>query len=312
MLFDFSVADTSAEDALIQAAPLREDVKHRWSVDSEYGRLTDVLVSPPPHLEIMPCNSVAVDALARGLECCAETAERQHEALIDALRKEGVRCATVPATEKLPDLSFTRDAVLMTPWGLLALRPGAEHRRAEVEHVVAHARGWGVPYLGAIETGIIEGGDVCFLRPGLVAIGWSGERTSKEGALALKHVFESRGWQAILTHFDSYFLHLDTLFTMIDAKRAVACIEALDPAFIGQVKALGIEILPVTPFEVQRLGTNLLSLGERRILSSADNVRINMELMRLGYRVIAVDIDQFTRCGGGVHCLTQPLARMPG
>lgn len=311
MLFDFSETRSSVGDSFVEAMPVRDRVGTRWSVDSEYGRLTDVMLSPPPHLEIVPCNSVSVDALAKGLECCAATAERQHEALIRTLRAEGVRCAVVPPSETLPDLSFTRDATFMTPWGLLGLRPGAEHRQTEVRHVLAHARGWGVPSAGTIETGTVEGGDVCLVRPGLVAIGWSGERTSKEGALALAHFFESRGWKAILTHFDPYFLHLDTLFAMVDSRRAVACLEALDPAFIGQVKALGIELLPVTPFEVQRLGTNLLALGERRILSSADNVRVNRELTGLGYRIIPVEIDQFTRCGGGVHCLTMPLARDP-
>jgi arginine deiminase len=27
------------------------------------------------------------------------------------------------------------------------------------------------------------------------------------------------------------------------------------------------------------------------------------------YRAIVVTLDQFTQCGGGVHCLTMPLSR---
>lgn len=310
MLFDFPGAETQISDHFTDDALARPETRTRWGVDSEHGRLTDVMVSAPPHLEIMPCNSVAVDALAQGIVACAATAERQHDALLRALRDEGVRCATVPADEAMPDLSFTRDATLMTPWGLLALRPAIDHRREEVAHVVAAARSWGVPYFGAIEDGTVEGGDICLLRPGIVAIGWSGERTSKTGALATAHMFEARGWRAILTHFDPHFLHLDTLFAMVDANRAVACVETLDPAFVGEIRVLGIDILPITPFEVQRLGANLLSLGDRRILSSAGNSRVNIALAALGYRVIAVDIGQFTQCGGGVHCLTMPLARL--
>ena len=44
----------------------------------------------------------------------------------------------------------------------------------------------------------------------------------------------------------------------------------------------------------------------------ADNHRLNGVLTRLGYEVTALRIDQFTRCGGGIHCLTMPLARLPG
>lgn len=312
MLFDFSPTEAPATDAPFRGSVDARTLDRRWSVDTEYGRLTDVMVSPPPHLDIMPCNSVAIEALARGLECCSRTAEAQHHDLVEALRGEGVRCATIPADEALPDLSFTRDATFMTPWGLLGLRPAVEHRQDEVEHVLRHARGWGITYAGRIEQGHVEGGDICLLRPGLVAIGWSGERTDRTGALELAAMFRTRGWQAILTRFDPYFLHLDTLFAMVDRKLAVGCIEALDPAFVGQVRALGIEMLPVSASEVQRLGTNLLSLGGRRVLSAADNGRVNEELRGRGYKVVAVDISQFTQCGGGVHCLTMPLARMPG
>jgi N-dimethylarginine dimethylaminohydrolase len=37
---------------------------------------------------------------------------------------------------------------------------------------------------------------------------------------------------------------------------------------------------------------------------------VNATLEQLGYSVIRLDIDQFTRCGGGMHCLTMPLARL--
>lgn len=312
MLFDFSVAETDQGSLLIQAAVAAPQTRDRWSVDSSYGRLTDVMVAAPPQLEIAPCGSAPVQALAQGLASGSETAGRQHSELLRALRDQGVRCALLPSSEALPDLSFTRDAVLMTPWGLLALRPAGEHRRKEPLHALRHARGWGVPCLGAIEGGRIEGGDVCLLRPGVVAIGWSGERTDRQGALELARFFEVRGWKAILTHFDPYFTHLDTLFTMVGRGRAAACVEALDPSFVGQVEALGIELLPVTPYEAQRLGASLLSLGDRRVLSCVDNRRVNAELERLGYRVTAVELDQFTASGGGVHCLTQPLARLPG
>jgi arginine deiminase len=307
MLFDAPTADPCVGEDLILQSP-----RARWGADSEYGRLLDVMVSPPPHLEIVPCNSISIGALGKGLSCCSATAERQHRALVGALEAEGVRCHVVPAREDMPDLSFTRDATLMTPWGLLELNPAAAHREAEVAHVRKSAEMWGLPQLGVIEEGRVEGGDICILRPGMVAIGWSGERTDETGARALARLFEARGWTAMVTRFDPYFLHLDTLFTVIDRKRAVACLEALEPGFVNRLWMLGLELIPVTIGEVQTLGANLVSLGDDRILSAADNRRINIELARRGYRVIAVEIDQFTRCGGGIHCLTMPLSREPG
>jgi arginine deiminase len=99
---------------------------------------------------------------------------------------------------------------------------------------------------------------------------------------------------------------------MLDRDRAVACVEALEPDFLDAVRVLGISLVPVREEEVARLGANILSLGAGRLLSAADNARLNRELSRLGYLVTGLDIGQFTRCGGGVHCLTMPLARLPG
>lgn len=307
MLFDFPAADTYVGDFLIQ----RHD-DPRWGVDSEYATLTDVLVSAPAHLEVVPCNSVSIETIEQGLGCCTDTASLQHAALVSALERQGVRCHLVAPALGLPDMSFTRDAVLMTPWGLLELRPNAEHRRGEVARVREMAETLGLPLIGAVGAGFVEGGDVCLLRPGIIVIGQSGERTDEAGAKALARIFEERGWRAIICPFDPHFLHLDTLFTLVGKNRAVACVEELPQEFIDEIKALGIELIPASCREVKKLGANLVALGRGRVLSSADNGRINGELERLGYEVVPVEIDQFTRCGGGVHCLTMPLARLPG
>ena len=281
----------------------------RWGVESETGRLTDVLVAAPAYLTMVPCNAVTRDSLAQGLAFSPLAAARQHRDLVRALREAGVDCHLVPPAPNLPDLTFTRDAVLMSPWGAIELRPRAGHRRAEPKHVGAALAALGVPRLGRIEQGAIEGGDVCLLRDGTLVVGRSGDRTDAAGARALGALFERRGWEVIHTAFDPRHLHLDTLFTMLSDDCALACPEALSDDFRAQLGRLGIGIIPALRDEVAALGANLLSLGGGRLLAPACNRRLNRILERSGFEVVAVDIDQFTRCGGGVHCLTLPLAR---
>jgi N-dimethylarginine dimethylaminohydrolase len=306
MLFDFDRPHNNRGDRLVHADP------RRWGVDSEYGKLRDVMLSTPEHLEMVPCNSVTKASLNEGLALCSDSAVGQHRKFVEALQAQGVRCHFVPPSPKLVDLSFTRDSTLMTPWGLLALTPAVRHRRAEAEHVLRAAESWGVPILGSLEEGCVEGGDVCLLRPGIVAIGWSGDRTDEAGVNALSRLFEERGWSTIRTRFDPHFLHLDTLFTMVDRHRAVACVEALEEGFLAQLRGLGVELTKVNRAEVDELGANILSLGEGRVMSTSANGRVNSELRTLRYRVVEVEIDQFVRCGGGIHCLTMPLSRLPG
>lgn len=307
MLFDFQTPQTAMGDALVRPAP-----GARWGVDSEYGVLRDVMLSTPRHLEMVPCNAVTKASIDEGLALCSATTSTQHAKLVQALEAEGVRCHFVPPAPDLADLCFTRDSTFMTPWGLLTLRPAVGHRNREASAVRHAAESWGVPILGALGRGCVEGGDVCLVRPGVVAIGWSGERTDEAGVDAFAELFEARGWRAIRTRFDPHFLHLDTLFTMVDRHRAVACVEALDASFLAELRALDIDLVPVTLEEVEALGANILSLGNRRLVSTSTNVRINGELERRGYRVIALEADQFVRCGGGIHCLTMPLTRLPG
>ena len=300
----------SARAESIAPDPSRE--RHRpgrWGVDSETGRLTDVLLSPPTHLAMVPCNAVTRDSLARGLSSCAASAVAQHRALAARLEASGVRCHVVPSKPGLSDLAFTRDSLLMTPWGLVELRPSEPHRRGEASHLLEPLKGAGFEWLGAVEEGKVEGGDVCLLRPGLVMIAISGERTDEVGARALGRIFESRGWQAIYTRIDPRYLHLDTQFTLVSKHLGIACAETLEPGFAQRLAGLGIELVLATPGEVDRLEANLLSLGGCRVVAPAGDTRLNLELRRRGYDLIEVDIDQFVRCGGGVHCLTMPLGR---
>lgn len=282
----------------------------RWGVDSETGRLTDILLSPPTHLAMVPCNAVTRDSLARGLSSCRVSAVSQHRALAARLDAAGVRCHLVPSKPGLSDLAFTRDSVLMTPWGLVELRPSEPHRRGEAAHLAAALSEVGVESLGAVDEGKVEGGDVCLLRPGLVLIAISGERTDEAGAQALGRIFERRGWRALYTRIDPRYLHLDTQFTLVSKHFGVACLETLEAGFAETMAGLGIDLLPATPGEVDRLEANLLSLGGCRVVAPAGETRVNRGLRRQGYDLIEVEIDQFVRCGGGVHCLTMPLGRI--
>jgi len=304
MLFDFTSHEASASDWLIESKPTR-----RWGVDSEYGQLRDVLVSAPLHRELVPCSHPG--SIGRDLVRVPDVASEQHSALVETLQAHGVRCHFVPPSPALPDLSFTRDAVLMTPWGLLELNSRLEHRRAEAAHIAAAGEVLGMPRLGRLKAGFVQGGDVAMLAPGLVAIGYSGERTDEAGACAIADLFEAHRWEAAFCRFDTRFLRLGSLFAMIDRKRAVACVDELEDGFLFAMIEHGIELIPLAREEISPFGLNLASLGGGRVLSAADNVRVNGLLTRMRYDVIPVDVSHFAR-GGGIHALANPLFRLPG
>ncbi len=279
------------------------------SVRGETDPLTDVVLCSPTFLSPVPCCSVTRERLREGFATSTEQALRQHRSLHDALSAKGVACHLLPAEAAMADLCFTRDIAVTTPWGLVALAPAMPHRSRESDHLARVARRWTAGAIGRIGTGTIEGGDICIARPGLLILGISGERTDEAGAEAFAARFHAEGWDVLTYRYDPHFLHLDTLFCMLDSQHALACTEVLDDALLDAVAARGITVLPVTYKEARRLGCNVLSIDGRTILAGAGTPRVSTMMRDAGFEVIDLDIEQFTACGGGIHCLTMPLAR---
>ena len=283
-----------------------------YCVFGETDPLTDVLLCRPSFLRPVPCCSVTRESLRDGFETCGSTATSQHRGLQAALERNGVRCHLITPDETMPDMCFMRDALVTTPWGVVGLRPAMQHRIGEVDALFTALDGLGIEPIARVSAGSAEGGDIAIVRDGLVIIGSSGERTDARGVDQIARLFAEHGWSILVYPFDPHFLHLDTQFAMVDEHLALACTDVLSDAFLAQLEAHGIETIPVTYKESRALGCNLLSLGHRRLLTDAANERVNVALRARGYEVEAMPIDQFTHCGGGIHCLTMPLNRTRG
>lgn len=296
--FELPGGGRSADQAAVQAR-----------VHGETDRLTDVILCAPDYLVPVPCCSVTLESIRDGFDTSTSAALQQHSALRQALVEQGVTCHDLPPAPDMPDLCFTRDIAVTTPWGLVGLSPAMPHRRDEADHLVRTAERITSGTVARVDTGLIEGGDVCVARPGLLIVGVSGERTDDRGAAAFSSRFEAEGWKVLLYRFDPHFLHLDTIFCMVGPNRALACTEVLDDAFLGAVAAEGIDVLPVTYKEARRLGCNVVAIDEHTVLANAATPRVTAMLRDRDLVVIELNIDQFAACGGGLHCLTMPLRR---
>lgn len=288
-----------------QAAPIHA------VVSGETDRLTDVVLCGPSSLSAVPCCSVTRESIRNGFEVSAALARTQHARLVETLTRRGVRCHALPAHPDFADQCFTRDAAVTTPWGLVGLNPALPHRRAEVDHMLATLARTGVAVRDRVTKGTIEGGDVCIARPGLLIVGMSGERTTPDGADDFAARFERHGWRVLRYAFDPHFLHLDTMFCMLDDHRALACVDVLDDAFLEALAGEGIELLPVRYKDARRLGCNVLSVDGHTIVMSAGLPDVAERLRQSGFEALEVDTSQFAACGGGIHCLTMPLRREP-
>jgi N-dimethylarginine dimethylaminohydrolase len=283
-----------------------------WGVDSEYGRLHDVLLCRPEHYRWLPTSAISRATIVSGREFDLEAAKRQHAEMVSVYEGAGVRCHFLEPDPHLAYQVFARDSSAMTARGVVIAQLNQWWRRGEYAAAIRFYQEAGIPIRGMITAAALEGGDVMIVEPGCMAIGDGEERTQSAAAHQLAAWIEADGWEVRVEPIPSQFVHLDVLMTMLAPKLAAVCVEAASGGLVGWLRAKGIEIVEVPLADVFTLGVNAISLGDDRVLSSSHARTLNEQLRARGLEVLDPDLDMFTLGGGGAHCLAQALRRDRG
>ena len=280
-----------------------------WGVDSEYGRLHDVLLCPPDNFRWGPTSVISRATLASDRVFDPELAASQHRDLVAAYDEAGVRVHWLAPDPHLPYQVFARDSSVSTPAGAVVTQPAQTWRRGEYAPVVDFYAESGIPVRGTITAGSLEGGDVIVVEPGRVLIGNGEERTTQAGAAQLGGWFTELGWEVRVEPIPSHFVHVDVLVSILAPKLAAICVEAASTGLVRWFRDAGFEILEVSVEDAFVLGVNAISLGEERVISTRRSEGLNEQLRSLGLSVFDPDLEMFTLGGGGAHCLAQALRR---
>jgi arginine deiminase len=280
-----------------------------WGVDSEYGRLHDVLLCPPDSFRWRETSAITRATLEAGHRFDPELAASQHAALVSAYEDAGVRCHFLEADPALPYGVFTRDSSSMGPNGTVIAQPAQWWRRGEYAPAIRFYQEAGIPIRGMISAGSLEGGDVMIVEPGSVLIGSGETRTQEVAANQLATWFQEDGWEARVQPFPERYVHIDVLMAVLAEKLAAVCMEVLPGAAVEWLRAKGFDLIEVGAEQAFTLGANAISLGDERVISAAGAGELNAALRARGLEVIELDLTIFTLGGGGPHCLSQALRR---
>ena len=139
-----------------------------------------------------------------------------------------------------------------------------------------------------------------------------GTTSLREQEVAAKQIggwMEAEGWEVRYAPIDPFYVHIDLMVCMLAEKACAVCLETTDPSIVSWLQGKGIEIVPVSFQDTMTLGCNVMSLGNDRILSTAESTDLNARLRAMGFEVYDPDMSMFTKGGGGVHCMAQPLRR---
>ena len=283
----------------------------RWGIDSEHGILRSVLLGPPNHLRLLPTSSVSKKSLREGMSVDPKTARAQHEEMTCAYREAGVEIHTLPPDPDLPYQVYARDSSVMTPFGAIITQMLHPWRRGEYGPVLDFYTGAGIPIYDKVTAGSFEGGDLMFLEPGVALCGWSEDRTQEVAAQQVKSWLEREGIEVKLAAIDPFYVHMDLMIVALAEKLVAVCSDCVDPRIIDWLIGKGYKLVTVPFAETMGLGCNVVALGNDRVLLPKDSRILKDKCKALGFRVFDPDVSTFTMCGGGVHCLCQPLRRDP-
>jgi N-dimethylarginine dimethylaminohydrolase len=281
----------------------------RWGVDSEYGVLRDVLVGPIDHFSWQGGNSVAQRSERVGLKFDYAVACAQYTEMLDVYRQAEVKVHRLTAEAGLPYQIFARDSSVMTPWGAVIMQPQKSYRRGEYAACLEFYLGAGIPIYDLLTAGNAEGGDFMVLKPGVAVCGFSGERSIRPAVHQLKSWFEAEGWEFHTYEFDAHFLHLDVQMGMLAEGLAVVCVEAVEPELVAWLAAQGIRAIPIPYGDAMQLGSNVVALGNERVLVPASSKNLIAACRAEGLTVFDPDVSMIGDGGGAVHCMCQALKR---
>jgi N-dimethylarginine dimethylaminohydrolase len=280
-----------------------------WGVDSEHGRLLDVLLCEPDNYRWLPTSAISRATLDSGRRFDPVTAASQHSELVSAYATAGVRCHFLEPDPALPYQVFARDSSVATPWGGVVTQPKQWWRRGEYAPVIRFYQGAAIPIWRMVTAAALEGGDVMIVEPGAVVIGNGEERTEAPAARQLAAWFEAEGWEARVEPIPGVFVHIDVLMAVVAEKLAAVCTNVISSGLVRWLQGRGFEIIDVPEEDAWTLGVNAVSLGGDRVLTGAAASTLNNQMRAHGLELFAPELDAFTMGGGGAHCLGQALRR---
>jgi len=287
--------------------------KKAWGIDNDHGPLRDVLLGRPDYFRWVEAGPLIgrtlLNAHKTGAKFDLQTAMAEHAEMVSIYEDNGVTCHYLDADPVLHRNFFARDSSAMTPWGALICHMQLKVRRADYVTAIQFYQSHDIPIWRYATAGHFEGGDFVILEPGLVLIGYSGERSEKAGSEQVADFLRDEGWEAITAPISREFVHMDGLVVPLADKLLVACLDALEPWLVEQLRSSGFDFVDVPYREAKNLGVNLVALGNDKVLSMKGADDLNAKMRALGFEVFDPDMSMFTLGGGGVHCLCQALCR---
>ncbi|KGR76154.1 dimethylarginine dimethylaminohydrolase family protein [Ureibacillus sinduriensis] len=269
---------------------------------SEYDTLKRVVLCQPQYMTIRDViNDTQAHFKDEGIHI--ERALEQHAEFVATLKKYDIEVILLPYHKKYPEQVFTRDIGFTLGETIFVANMATDARAGEENVLKRWLEDEEISYFNLVKE-YIEGGDV-IVDQDTIYVGLS-SRTDEKATSHLKRLLNK--FTVVTIPFKEQYLHLDCVFNVVSPDLALIYPPALTKENID-VFASRYELIEVSEEEQFQLGTNVLSIGNKRVISLPVNEHVNNELRKRGFEVIEVDITEIIKSGGSFRCCTMPLLR---
>ena len=268
---------------------------------SEYDTLQRVIICQPEYMAI----DVVINDVQKIYEfenIDVSLAMKQHEEFEEKLKEHGVEVIKLPTSEKFPEQVFTRDIGFTVGEDIFVAEMASDIRKGEVEVLEEWLDDEEIPFNTTNDR--VEGGDVIVDQETLY-VGIS-SRTSEKAVRKLKEDLPEH--KIIRIPFNENYLHLDCVFNILSPEVGLIFPKALDSTMINML-AEKYTLIEVSEEEQFTMGTNVLSIGDKKVFSMPQNKNVNAQMRAYGFEVIEVDFSEIIKSGGSFRCCSMPIVR---
>jgi N-dimethylarginine dimethylaminohydrolase len=288
----------------------------RVSMQSDTGRVARVMMKHARDAFVGPGS---IEAQWRDLGYLGppdyQTACRESDALAELLDGMGVEVLWASAGDTGLDSIYVRDASFLADRGAILCSMGKEARRAEPEALIQEYERLGVPVVGSIGgDGRLEGGDVAWLGPGVLAAG-RGYRTNDEGIEQLARLLGDAVDEIVIVPLPHWrgpgdVFHLMSVISPLAPDLALVYSPLLPVPFREVLLDRGIDLVEVPDEEFDSMGCNVLAVAPSVAVALEGNPETRRRMEAVGVEVHTYAGAEISAKGrGGPTCLTRPLER---
>jgi N-dimethylarginine dimethylaminohydrolase len=224
--------------------------------------------------------------------------------LVSQYQKLGLEVEIIEQNEKYPDMVFAADqGLLLGDRSILLSNFKHPERRGEGEFYHNWYLDHGYKVTPLTQDLYLEGGGELQRWRNYLIIGL-GFRTDLRSAQKIAKVFDK---EVLYLELDKQqFYHLDTCLMALNKDVVFYHREAFSASSVRELQSKVPHLIEIDDTEVANFAANSVVVGSTVVMQEG-NSHLARQVEGFGYRVVTVDVREFMKAGGGVHCLTGDL-----